>query len=95
MPFAVGDNSTSASRVTKFKAFFGGLKYANTTENTTSTWAKTGILTPPAVTVEVGSSNLELQLRASAFTIQSLGPSAYRSHCPPPRPSPSPQFHAG
>ena len=46
---------------------------ANSTETTWSTWTKIGVVTPPALTVTVGTSNLTLSLRASAFTVQAPG----------------------
>lgn len=65
-----GTNSTTDHRRTYFKAS----GRANATESAWSSWAKEGILTPPALTAVVGSSNLTLSLRSTAFTIQSLSP---------------------
>lgn len=67
----VGDNSSAGERLTMFKS----QAQANISEAGWSSWAKTGLITPPALNFSVGSSNLSLALRASAFTIQSLGPS--------------------
>ena len=67
----VGANSSAGQQLTMFKSE----ARANSSVTGWSSWAKTGVVTPAALNITVGSSNLSLALRASAFTIQSLGPS--------------------
>lgn len=66
----VGSNSSTGEVFTSFKSGAS----PNSSNDAYSSWIKVGLLTKPALTVVVGSSNLTLSLRASAFTVQSLSP---------------------
>jgi hypothetical protein len=65
-----GTNTSSGELPTMFTSD----SRPNASKTGYSTWVKVGVVTEPALKVEVGSSNLTLELRASAFTVQSLGP---------------------
>lgn len=68
----IGSNSSDAAQLTRFTATTAAGNSSDPAWKVSSTWIKTGVVTPPALTAAVGNSGLNLSLRANTFTVQAL-----------------------